>query len=154
MASVSWRSRSGKGISVSALGAAPDQQGAHLGQRAAGKLAELLETLVGFAWVDRKQFGQHLCQQAGGEERLGDRIVQITRETVALDDHRFLGGLLCQGFFNPHTLVDLLLQLLIGLAQLEGAFVDALFQQFAVKGFLLVKLLLDLLLLVNIHDHA
>ena len=62
------------------------QERAHLGQRAARQLAQLFEAEQRVFLVLLKLGRQHICEQAGGPERLADLIMQVTRQALAFFD--------------------------------------------------------------------
>ncbi len=67
-----------------------DQQRAHLGQRSAREIADLLQARARLGLVDLPQLWQDLRQQAHAEQRLRDRVVQLARQPAALLKHREL----------------------------------------------------------------
>jgi hypothetical protein len=81
----SERSSSPSGFSARAQ---LQQQCAHLGQGTAGQLARLLDTALGLLWGLPPGVGQCLGDQAGREQGLGDGVVQLARQALALLDRR------------------------------------------------------------------
>ncbi len=90
--------------------------------------------------VHLPQVGEHVGDQGGGEEGLGDGVVQLARQAGALGGDGILGGFL--------------LEQLVGLVQLLGALGDALFQNAAVLGFLSSQFFCGEFFLGDVFDHA
>ena len=107
------------------------QQRAHLGQRPARQLPQLLGALPSLLRVDGVEIGQHLGDQAGGEQGLRDRVVQVARQARALGDHgvtgSLLGSLVRQRLLGLAALFHLAAQVgcLLGDGLFEPAILDA-----------------------------
>ena len=77
-----------------------EQQGAHLRQSAAGEGAHILESLHASLGVFGPEAGQHLGNEARREEGLGDGVVQLASQALALLE----GGALLSLLVEPGVL--------------------------------------------------